>query len=165
MFCDAESNWAHFPLTSITTVMISSHVLESSFQSRPPWTSLPKTPKWPPREMRSLCNACHGSMKLSPNILMSTAERTSTISIKMHRKRCALLFLSSPPLFTIVRAVFPPLPFLSLVKMQEEVTDCENNNKLCDEWARKGECKVNPEFMLTACPVSCQACPDNTQVL
>lgn len=36
--------------------------------------------------------------------------------------------------------------------------DCEDSFDECPKWANNGECEINPEFMLYACPKSCAAC-------
>lgn len=35
---------------------------------------------------------------------------------------------------------------------------CVDQNQKCDYWARKGECNINPLYMLFSCPVSCKVC-------
>ena len=37
---------------------------------------------------------------------------------------------------------------------------CQDKNEHCSFWADLGECKVNPNYMLTHCAVSCKECPD-----
>lgn len=43
-------------------------------------------------------------------------------------------------------------------------TTCLDSNDSCEEWATRGECTANPKYMLVNCPVSCQACVDDTSV-
>ena len=35
---------------------------------------------------------------------------------------------------------------------------CEDNNKYCAYWSSTDECKKNPSWMLTNCPVACDQC-------
>ena len=35
---------------------------------------------------------------------------------------------------------------------------CVDQNQRCDYWAKHGECKKNPRYMLFKCPVSCKVC-------
>ena len=35
---------------------------------------------------------------------------------------------------------------------------CVDDNKGCPEWARTGECKKSPDYMLVNCRKSCKAC-------
>jgi len=35
---------------------------------------------------------------------------------------------------------------------------CTNYHKRCQEWANRGECKKNPNYMLRWCPLSCKVC-------
>ncbi|KAL9179342.1 hypothetical protein ACHAXT_008632 [Thalassiosira profunda] len=37
---------------------------------------------------------------------------------------------------------------------------CEDNEPDCGLWAREGECRANPDYMLVNCPISCGSCPD-----
>lgn len=37
-------------------------------------------------------------------------------------------------------------------------TNCKNYHSRCDEWAKRGECKVNPRYMLRWCKKSCNVC-------
>jgi len=39
--------------------------------------------------------------------------------------------------------------------------DCEDRNKSCAGWARRGECQKSPRYMLVHCALSCNHC-DNT---
>ena len=43
----------------------------------------------------------------------------------------------------------------------EEVEDCRDQHDQCNFWAKAGECKNNPKYMLYNCPVSCQSCNIN----
>ncbi|XP_072049296.1 uncharacterized protein [Amphiura filiformis] len=38
---------------------------------------------------------------------------------------------------------------------------CANNHTECDNWARIGECTVNPDYMLIYCQKSCGVCQDH----
>merc|ERR1712079_606411 len=38
--------------------------------------------------------------------------------------------------------------------------NCKDDNSRCEEWAGKGECEANPEYMLVNCKLSCKACDD-----
>ena len=40
---------------------------------------------------------------------------------------------------------------------------CSNSYTQCSAWADEGECEINPEFMLYACPQSCKACSLNEE--
>ena len=35
---------------------------------------------------------------------------------------------------------------------------CEDTDKRCVDWGKRGECKSNPQYMLIYCPKSCEAC-------
>jgi hypothetical protein len=35
---------------------------------------------------------------------------------------------------------------------------CSNNNKLCQYWAKAGECTKNPAWMNVNCATSCKLC-------
>jgi hypothetical protein len=35
---------------------------------------------------------------------------------------------------------------------------CKDNNKWCEDWAKSGECKKNPAYMLENCKKSCKVC-------
>lgn len=41
---------------------------------------------------------------------------------------------------------------------------CKDESEHCESWAKAGECKTNPSFMLTNCSWSCNACPDEPRV-
>ncbi|XP_065648147.1 low choriolytic enzyme isoform X2 [Hydra vulgaris] len=43
-------------------------------------------------------------------------------------------------------------------KSCKESAICNDKNTRCDEWARKGECKANPNWMLGNCSKSCLVC-------
>lgn len=36
--------------------------------------------------------------------------------------------------------------------------ECINVHPECEEWAKKGECKNNPQYMLLSCRKACQSC-------
>ncbi|KAL7552255.1 hypothetical protein ACHAWF_015490 [Thalassiosira exigua] len=36
---------------------------------------------------------------------------------------------------------------------------CEDKESECKDWASKGECEKNPNYMLIYCPISCDSCP------
>lgn len=38
--------------------------------------------------------------------------------------------------------------------------ECEDQNESCNSWARKGECRKNPSFMMLNCRKSCGTCLD-----
>ena len=35
---------------------------------------------------------------------------------------------------------------------------CEDDNQSCEFWATRGECQINPGYMLPICTKSCNAC-------
>lgn len=35
---------------------------------------------------------------------------------------------------------------------------CENNHKSCQEWAERGECRQNPQYMQVSCAKACGTC-------
>ena len=37
-------------------------------------------------------------------------------------------------------------------------SNCTNNNKYCNAWAKNGECTKNPNYMLKDCKKACDAC-------
>lgn len=39
-----------------------------------------------------------------------------------------------------------------------EDTDCKDKSPVCGEWAAKGQCKMNPEYMSSYCKSSCNEC-------
>ena len=44
-----------------------------------------------------------------------------------------------------------------------QLNRCQDQDKNCSDWAKKGECTNNPAYMLNNCPVSCGSCdlPNN----
>jgi ShK domain-like len=42
-------------------------------------------------------------------------------------------------------------------EMKEELP-CTDDHELCEPWADRGECKINPRFMNVTCRLSCQIC-------
>ncbi|XP_057294985.1 matrix metalloproteinase-C-like [Hydractinia symbiolongicarpus] len=36
--------------------------------------------------------------------------------------------------------------------------NCNNNHNRCEEWANRGECRINPRWMLVNCKKSCRQC-------
>ena len=40
-------------------------------------------------------------------------------------------------------------------------SNCKNENKHCDYWARTGECQKNPGYMLVKCKKACNVCGSN----
>jgi len=40
----------------------------------------------------------------------------------------------------------------------QELRQCLNTNRECSNWARQGECKKNPQYMLTQCRQACDSC-------
>eukprot|EP00586_Coscinodiscus_wailesii_P007853 CAMPEP_0172521288 /NCGR_PEP_ID=MMETSP1066-20121228/292498_1 /TAXON_ID=671091 /ORGANISM="Coscinodiscus wailesii, Strain CCMP2513" /LENGTH=496 /DNA_ID=CAMNT_0013304187 /DNA_START=56 /DNA_END=1546 /DNA_ORIENTATION=+ len=40
--------------------------------------------------------------------------------------------------------------------------ECYNTDDRCDEWGKRRECELNPDFMLKYCPKSCGVCDDVT---
>lgn len=53
--------------------------------------------------------------------------------------------------------------------VKEELSEtCSDQNADCSYWASRGECEYNPEYMLESCPISCNICgmdPDLVQEL
>lgn len=41
--------------------------------------------------------------------------------------------------------------------------NCENlhNDQECEDWARGGECEINPSWMIPNCRKACQKCGDD----
>lgn len=39
---------------------------------------------------------------------------------------------------------------------------CEDLNRYCYSWSRRGECRRNPDYMLTYCQRSCGVCPSSS---
>ena len=37
---------------------------------------------------------------------------------------------------------------------------CRDTHMWCESWAERGECKINPNWMLPNCPKSCHQCKD-----
>lgn len=35
---------------------------------------------------------------------------------------------------------------------------CYNENKCCQNWAARGQCNLNPDYMRRTCPASCESC-------
>ncbi|CAL8464472.1 g4007 [Coccomyxa elongata] len=54
--------------------------------------------------------------------------------------------------------------FQAVVKARQDLKDaataagCQDSEARCKEWARKGECGLNPNFMLRACKAACGLC-------
>ena len=40
---------------------------------------------------------------------------------------------------------------------------CKDSDTSCASWAGGGECDANPGFMLSSCPLSCNACPEGDE--
>lgn len=49
------------------------------------------------------------------------------------------------------------------IKNLPRSSDCEDNYEGCPVWASRGECTINPEYMLYNCASSCEACALNDQ--
>lgn len=47
--------------------------------------------------------------------------------------------------------------------LPKDSTSCVDFYNDCPKWAKNGECKVNPEYMLYNCKASCSACKLNPQ--
>lgn len=45
-----------------------------------------------------------------------------------------------------------------IASLPKDDTTCENGFSKCPDWAKNGECEINPEFMLYNCAKSCKAC-------
>lgn len=41
-----------------------------------------------------------------------------------------------------------------------DTKECEDQHETCNTWARKGECRKNPSFMMLNCRKSCGTCLD-----
>ncbi|CAB9512017.1 prolyl 4-hydroxylase [Seminavis robusta] len=39
-----------------------------------------------------------------------------------------------------------------------DIMKCEDTDKRCEIWAKQGECKSNPQYMLIYCKKSCESC-------
>ena len=39
--------------------------------------------------------------------------------------------------------------------------ECTDENQRCAEWAKQGECKANPDYMLVQCAKSCRVCDES----
>jgi hypothetical protein len=56
-----------------------------------------------------------------------------------------------------------PNTFTCLDTTESELSagdDCEDRHDSCVQWARSGECKKNPRYMLDSCRLSCNSCLD-----
>lgn len=49
------------------------------------------------------------------------------------------------------------------IKSLPRSSDCEDKYEACPIWASRGECIINPEYMLYNCASSCEACALNDQ--
>jgi len=49
------------------------------------------------------------------------------------------------------------------IKNLPRSSDCDDHYEGCPIWASRGECVINPEYMLYKCPSSCEACVLNDQ--
>lgn len=53
------------------------------------------------------------------------------------------------------------LIYIIFIYKKEENVDvsvCVDTNPSCSDWAKRGECQINPNYMLINCPVSCNTC-------
>ena len=48
--------------------------------------------------------------------------------------------------------------FILLFPLTLYVDGCKDNNDACDGWAKRGECEINPRYMLKNCQLSCGTC-------
>ena len=51
-----------------------------------------------------------------------------------------------------------PTPDLFLEYKNRQFGVCEDMEPDCSEWASRGECEKNPDYMLGNCAVSCSSC-------
>jgi len=76
---------------------------------------------------------------------------------------CTLSTMKCSPgekLISVNKDVAPgcPCPHPKCVKEPAAPTACKDNHKNCAFWARDGECKKNPKYMLPNCGLSCGHC-------
>lgn len=43
----------------------------------------------------------------------------------------------------------------------DSLVGCEDEEEMCEEWAKMGECEANPNYMLKSCQKSCGTCGDS----
>lgn len=63
----------------------------------------------------------------------------------------------SQPLTTIKEKPVTKIKIIPELYKKSEKT-CSNSYADCAKWAKAGECEINPEYMLFACPGACKAC-------
>ena len=47
---------------------------------------------------------------------------------------------------------------VTVAPSEAEATECKDDTIHCESWAREGECKNNPGYMLVFCQKSCNTC-------
>jgi len=50
------------------------------------------------------------------------------------------------------------LPDEGIEQTDKITSDCIDSNETCARWAERGECALNPSYMLMSCPASCAIC-------
>lgn len=77
----------------------------------------------------------------------------------------------SEPLVNDNAAVVPPVKSKNssatedteaTVAAESDNDECQDENEKCAQWAAKGECEKNPNYMMISCKMSCLACKDET---
>jgi hypothetical protein len=83
---------------------------------------------------------------------------TFTKSVRDVVNKSALLECFAEGKFSIA------VPNLERSARQMRNPSCVDDHDQCDDWARKGECDRNAEFMATSCRRSCELCKTLIQV-
>merc|ERR1712178_433254 len=94
--------------------------------------------------------------------LTRVSIQRDTLSISNYFKMASFRFVLAIVLllaYTAQCRVLPDQPLAdSPSAFAREVNDpCVNQNRRCDYWG-PGECKKNPDYMKTTCPVTCGTC-------
>jgi hypothetical protein len=55
----------------------------------------------------------------------------------------------------------PMICFLLFTEPEAQLPECEDNHVHCKAWSDRGECSINPKYMLKTCPKSCKICAPN----
>mmetsp|Transcript_28708 Transcript_28708/g.43798 ORF Transcript_28708/g.43798 Transcript_28708/m.43798 type:complete len:105 (+) Transcript_28708:199-513(+) len=68
---------------------------------------------------------------------------------------------SFPPTISIMPSASPslsPKPSVSQTPSLMPTKPCGNDHSSCEYWANKGECEINPGYMLESCKKTCGTC-------
>jgi len=53
------------------------------------------------------------------------------------------------------------LEFYDFLVEEQEENECQDGHKFCKDWASRGECTTNSQWMSVNCKKSCKTCGKN----